>query len=74
MFANFYQPRMAELFRSANPLEFWHPEYRLKNQLNLLLAQNGSQLSNEEVTAQPKPDANAPVVAAPSAEESTKAR
>ena len=72
MFANFYQPRMAELFRSASPLEFGIGYRWRKNESNLLLAQNGSQLSNEEVTAQPKPDANAPVVAAPSAKKARK--
>ena len=72
MFANFYQPRMAELFRSANPLEFGIGYRWRKNESNLLLAQSGSQLSNEELTAQPKPDANAPVVAAPSAKKPRK--
>jgi hypothetical protein len=72
MFANFYQPRMAELFRSASPLEFGIGYRWRKNESNLLLAQKGSQLSNEEVTAQPTPDANAPVVAAPSAKKALK--
>jgi len=72
MFANFYQPRMAELFRSASPLEFGIGYRWRKNESNLLLAQSGSQLSNEEVTAQPKPDANAPVAAAPSAKKARK--
>ena len=72
MFANFYQPRMAELFRSASPLEFGIGYRWRKNESNLLVAHNGSQLSNEEVTAQPKPDANAPVVAAPSAKKARK--
>jgi len=67
MFANFNQPRMVELFRSASPLDFGIGYRWRKNESNLLVAHNGSQLSNEEVTAQPKPDANAPVVAAPSA-------
>jgi hypothetical protein len=72
MFANFYQPRLAELFRNANPLEFGIGYRWRKNDSNLLLAQTGSQLSNEEVTAQPKPDANAPVAAAPSAKKARK--
>ena len=72
MFANFYQPRMAELFRSASPLEFGIGYRWRKNESNLLLAQSGSQVSNEEPTAQPKPDANAPVVAAPSAKKARK--
>ena len=54
MFANFYQPRMPELFRSASPLEFGIGYRWRKNESNLLLAQKGSQLSNEEVTAQPR--------------------
>jgi hypothetical protein len=72
MFANFYQPRMAELFRSAGPLEFGIGYRWRKNESNLLLAQSGSQVSNEEPTAQPKPDANTPVVAAPSAKKARK--
>ena len=72
MFANFYQPRMAELFRSASPLEFGIGYRWRKNESNLLLGQSGSQLSNEEVTTQPKPDANAPVAAAPSAKKARK--
>ena len=67
MFANFYQPRMAELFRSASPLEFGIGYRWRKNESNLLLAHNESPLSNQELTAQPKPDANVPVAAAPSA-------
>ena len=72
MFANFYQPRMAELFRSASPLEFGIGYRWRKNESNLLLAQSGSQVSNEEPTAQPKPDGNAPVAAAPSAKKARK--
>ena len=72
MFANFYQPRMAELFRSASPLEFGIGYRWRKNESNLLLAQSGSQVSNEEPTAQPKPDANTPVVAAPPAKKARK--
>jgi hypothetical protein len=72
MFANFYQPRMAGLFRSASPLEFGIGYRWRKNESNLLLAQSGSQVSNEEPTAQPKPDANAPVVATPSAKKARK--
>jgi hypothetical protein len=72
MFANFYQPRMAEMFQSASPLEFGIGYRWRKNESNLLLAQSGSQLSNEELTARPNPDANAPVVAAPSAKKPRK--
>ena len=72
MFASFYQPRMAELFRSASPLEFGIGYRWRKNESNLLVAHNGSQLSNQEVTAQPMPDTNAPVVATPSAQKARK--
>jgi hypothetical protein len=72
MFTNFYQPRMAELFRSANPLEFGIGYRWRKNESNLLLAQSGSQVSNEEPTAQPQTDANAPVVTTPSAKKARK--
>ena len=65
MFAKYYQPRMIELFRSASPFEFGIGYRWRKNESNLLIARDGSQLSNEEVTAQPKPDANAPVTTAP---------
>jgi hypothetical protein len=72
MFANFYQPRMAELFQSASPLEFGIGYRWRKNESNLLLAQSGSQLNSEEVTAQAQPDANAPVTTAPSAKKTRK--
>jgi len=72
MFANFYQPRMAELFQSASPLEFGIGYRWRKNESNLLLAQSGSQLKNEEVTAQAQPDANAAVTTAPSAKKARK--
>jgi hypothetical protein len=72
MFANFYQPRMAELFQSASPLEFGIGYRWRKNESNLLLAQSGSQLNSEEMTAQVQPDANAPVTTAPSARKTRK--
>jgi hypothetical protein len=72
MFANFYQPRMVELFRSASPLEFGIGYRWRKDESNLLVAHNESQLSNEALTAQPKPDANVPVAAAPSAKKARK--
>ena len=72
MFANFYQPRMAELFQSASPLEFGIGYRWRKNELNLLLAQSDSQLNSEEVTAQAHPDANTPVATAPSAKKTRK--
>ena len=43
-----------------------------RDQSNLLLAQSGSQLNSEEVTAQVQPDANAPVTTAPSARKTRK--
>ena len=66
MFANFYQPRMAELFQSASPLEFGIGYQWRKNESNLLLAQRGSALSGDEMTAQAQPDASAAESAAPS--------
>ena len=66
MFANFYQPRMAELFQSASPLEFGIGYRWRKNESNLLLAQRGSSLSGDELTAQAQPDASAAETAAPS--------
>ena len=72
MFANFYQPRMAELFQSASPLEFGIGYRWRKNESNLLLAQSGSQLNSEGVAAQAQPDANAPVTTAPSAKKTRK--
>jgi hypothetical protein len=72
MFANFYQPRMAELFQSASPLEFGIGYRWRKNESNLLLAQSGSQLNSEEVTAQAQPDTTALVTTAPSAKKTRK--
>jgi hypothetical protein len=48
VFANFYQPRMAELFQSANPIDFgigyrWH-----KNESNLVVAQKQPVPDGEE--------------------------
>jgi hypothetical protein len=67
MFANFYQPRMAELFKNAAPLEFGIGYRWRKNESNLLIAQSGSQPNDEEEIAQAKPDTNAPVAVVPSA-------
>jgi hypothetical protein len=39
MFANFYQPRMVEVFQSASPIEFGIGYRWRKNESNLLLAQ-----------------------------------
>jgi len=60
MFANFYQPRMAELFQSANPIDFgigyrWH-----KNESNLIVAQKQSPpVGEEELTAQSQAEGDA---------------
>jgi hypothetical protein len=67
MFANFYQPRMAELFKNASPLEFGIGYRWRRNESNLLIAQSGSQRNDEEEIAQAKPDTNAPVAAVPPA-------
>jgi len=72
MFANFYQPRMAELFQSASPLEFGIGYRWRKNESNLLLAKNGSPLNSDELTAQTQPDTNAPVTTAPSPKKTRK--
>jgi hypothetical protein len=72
MFANFYQPRMAELFQSASPLEFGIGYRWRKNESNLLVAQSGSQLNSDELTAQTQPDTNAPVTTAPSPKKTRK--
>ena len=72
MFANFYQPRMAELFQSASPLEFGIGYRWRKNESNLLLAQNGSPPNSDELTAQAQPDANAPVTTTPSPKKTRK--
>ncbi len=42
IFANFYQPQMAELFQGASPIEFGIGYRWRKNESNLLLAQKGS--------------------------------
>ena len=54
MFTNFYQPRMAELFQSASPLEFGIGYRWRKNESNLLLAQKA--VDGDELTAQAQPD------------------
>ena len=47
IFANFYQPRMAELFQNANPMEFGIGYQWRKNESNLIVAQK-QQVPNEE--------------------------
>jgi len=63
---------MVELFRSASPLEFGIGYRWRKNESNLVVAHNESPLSNQEVTAQPKPEPNVPVAAALSAKKARK--
>ncbi len=48
MFAGFYQPRMAELFQGANPIEFGIGYRWRKNESNLVLAEKQSPPSSEE--------------------------
>ena len=72
LFTNFYQPRMAELFQSASPLEFGIGYQWCKNESNLLLAQRSSSLNGNELTAQAQPDASAAETAAPSPKKTRK--
>ena len=52
MFANFYQPKMAEVFQGASPIEFGIGYRWRKNESNLLLAQKEpTPTSDEEVTS-----------------------
>jgi hypothetical protein len=48
MFANFHQPRMAELFQGANPIEFGIGYRWRKNDSNLLLAEKGASPTSDE--------------------------
>jgi hypothetical protein len=53
IFANFYQPRMAELFQNANPIDFGIGYQWRKNESNLIVAQKQSLPDGEEqLTAQ----------------------
>ena len=53
IFANFYQPRMAELFQKANPMEFGIGYQWRKNESNLIVAQKQPLPDGEEqLTAQ----------------------
>jgi hypothetical protein len=53
IFANFYQPRMAELFQNANPIDFGIGYQWRKNESNLVVAQKQPLPDGEEqVTAQ----------------------
>ena len=72
MFANFYQPRMAELFQDASPIAFGIGYRWRKNESNFLLAQRGSSLTGDELTAQAQPDASAAETATPSQKKTRK--
>jgi len=72
MFANFYQPRMAELFQDASPIDFGIGYRWRKNESNFLLAQRGSSLTGDELTAQAQPDASAAETATPSPKKTRK--
>src|SRR4029077_19964204 len=53
IFANFYQPRMAELFQNANPIDFGIGYQWRKNESNLVIAQKQPLPDGEEqVSAQ----------------------
>jgi len=53
IFANFYQPRMAELFRNANPMHFGVGYQWRKNESNLVVAQKQPPpVGEEQLTAQ----------------------
>jgi hypothetical protein len=58
IFANFYQPRMAELFQSANPVDFGIGYQWRKNESNLVVAQKQPLADDEDqVTAQSQVEA-----------------
>jgi hypothetical protein len=48
IFANFYQPRMAELFQNANPIDFGIGYQWRKNESNLIVAQKQPPPNGEE--------------------------
>jgi hypothetical protein len=48
IFANFYQPRMAELFQNANPIDFGIGYQWRKNESNLIVAQKQPLPNGEE--------------------------
>jgi len=62
MFANFYQPRMADLFQGASPIEFGIGYRWRKNESNLILAERGSSPTSDE---QLMPNAAARVASSP---------
>jgi len=62
MFANFYQPRMADLFQGASPIEFGIGYRWRNNESNLILAEKrSSPTSDEQLT----PNAAARVASSP---------
>jgi hypothetical protein len=65
MFANFYQPGMAELFQRASPLEFGIGYRWRKNESNLLLARSESPPNRDALSAQAQPDASSPAPTVP---------
>jgi hypothetical protein len=73
MFANFYQPRMAEQFQGAIPIEFGIGYRWRKNESNLLLAQKGSPpTSDAELMPHSQAEGNAAGTAAPSPKKTRK--
>jgi hypothetical protein len=73
MFASFYQPRMAELFQSASPIEFGIGYRWRKNESNLLLAQKGaSTISDDELTPRSHVEGDAAGTAAQSQKKTRK--
>lgn len=73
IFANFYQPRMAELFQGASPIEFGIGYRWRKNESNLLLAQKrSSPSSDEELTPHSQAEGNAAETAARSPKKTRK--
>jgi hypothetical protein len=73
LFANFYQPRMAELFQGASPIEFGIGYRWRKNESNLFLAQKGpSPGSDEELTPRSQAEGNAARTAARSPKKTPK--
>ena len=73
MFANFYQPQMAEVFQSASPIEFGIGYRWRKNESNLLLAQKeSSPINDAELTPPSQAEGNAAGTAVPSAKKTRK--
>src|SRR5262249_17744077 len=74
MFANFYQPRMAEVFQGSSPIEFGIGYRWRKNESNLLLAQKEpTATSGEEVTSYSSAEVSATGTIVPVAKKDAKA-